>query len=386
MTNETQQFYFDEAGYTGNNLLDPEQPVFVYAGVAMDSEHASELRSETLSRFRINALELKGANLLKRGNGRKAISWLLAESSQYSHVMVANKEYALTGKFFEYIIEPALAQRNSLFYTTGFHKFIATLLHVCHSTADPHVNKALKNFTEMMRSVNPEQLGSVLSPLGHFDQSNPLGMVFAFTLCHQNLIVRELEVMKGSNSVAKWPLELSMTALHWLLASWGEEFKVLDVYCDESKPVQEARHSFDAFIGREDKLYLEFGNLPSPFIGYNLAGPINLVDSKMSSGVQIADVLSSTLAYAYKNPDEETAKEWIDILKDVPANLIIPDMDDIDLKKRRTFVNTKILIELVRRSIEGENLFDEMDEFVLYVEELFPRYVEEVVFPSLEAR
>ena len=72
-----------------------------------------------------------------------------------------------------------------------------------------------------------------------------------------------------------------MTALHWLLASCGEEFEVLEVYCDESKPIQEGHDFFDVFIGRKDKLYLRFGDKPSPSFIYNLAGPINLVDSKV---------------------------------------------------------------------------------------------------------
>ena len=137
MTGKTQTIYFDEAGFTGNNLLDPEQPAFVYAGVAMNKERAARLHSDALSRFRISAQELKGASLLKNVRGRKAISWILAESRQYSHVMVANKEYALCGKFFEQIFEPALSDRNSLFYAIGFHRFIATLLYICNRTGDP---------------------------------------------------------------------------------------------------------------------------------------------------------------------------------------------------------------------------------------------------------
>ena len=384
MTGKTQPLYFDEAGFTGNNLLDTEQPAFVYAGVAMDKEHAERLHRDVLSRFRINAQELKGASLLKNSKGRRAISWLLAESSRYSHVMVANKEYALAGKFFEHIFEPTLSQRNSLFYAIGFHRFIATLLYVCHRAADPNVSSALRNFAEMMRSMNPDQLDSVLSPLEHFDQSDPIGMVLAFALCHESRIKREIEVTRESGSVANWSLELSMTALHWLLASYGEEFEVLEVYCDESKPIQEGHDFFDVFIGREDKLYLRFGDKPNPSFIYNLAGPIKLVDSKASPGVQIADVLSSSLAYAKRNPDEDISKEWIDILKDVPANQIIPEMDDVDLNKEHVFVNSMVLRELVDRSVRGENLFEGMDDFVLSVRALYPRYADEVLSQSLE--
>ena len=381
MTNETQQFYFDEAGYTGNNLLDHGQPFFVYAGVAMKEEHALDIRNETRSRFRLTAQELKGASLIKSMKGRKALSWLLAETSPYSHVMVANKEYALAAKFYEHIFEPALSEGNSLFYATGFHKFIATFLHVCHRAADANVDSVLRNFARMMRNMDSKQLGSVLSPLDQVDQSNPLGMILAFALCHQNRIKREIETMSGSEGIANWPLEMSMTALHWLLASWGEEFDELEVYCDVSQPIHEARDFLDIFIGREDKLYLTFGDQPSPSFVYNLAGPVNLIDSKASPGVQIADVLSSTIAYAHKNPDERHAIEWMDILKDVLANQIVPDKDDIDLTKERAYVNSLILQELVNRSVKGHDLVEGMDQFASISARLFPKYLEEIGLP-----
>ncbi len=384
MNGKAQPLYFDEAGFTGNNLLDPEQPAFVYAGVAMDKEYAAQLHSDALSRFGIDAQELKGANLLKNSKGRRAISWLLAESSRYSYVMVANKEYALAGKFFEHIFEPALAERNSLFYAIGFHRFIATLLYMCNRAADPNVGSTLRNFADMMRSMNPDQLDAVLAPLDQFDQSDPIGMVLAFALCHQSRIKHDIEVMKDSGSLANWSLELSMTALHWLLASCGEEFEVLEVYCDESKPIQEGLDFFDVFIGREDKFYLRFGDKPNPSFIYNLAGPINLVDSKTSPGVQIADVLASSLSYAKRNPDEAISEEWIAILKDVPANQVIPERDDVDLTKEHVYINSMVLRELVDRSVRGKNLFEGMDDFVLSMQALFPRYVDEVLSHSLE--
>ena len=110
-----------------------------------------------------------------------------------------------------------------------------------------------------------------------------------------------------------------MTALHWLLASWGEQFEVLDVYCDNSKPIEAGEEFFRAFVGREDKAYIRLGSRPTPSVIYNLAGPINLVDSRESPGIQIADVLSSSLAYALNHPDAAVSKAWLSLMEDVPA-------------------------------------------------------------------
>ena len=35
MNNTTKMIYLDEAGATGNHLLDPDQPFFVYASVGL---------------------------------------------------------------------------------------------------------------------------------------------------------------------------------------------------------------------------------------------------------------------------------------------------------------------------------------------------------------
>lgn len=305
---QSQTFYFDEAGFTGNNLLDPDQPVFVYAGVAIDGDVASQLHAEALACYGIETQELKGANLVKSPQGRKAISLILENISGYSHVVVANKVYALAGKFSEYIFEPVLANQSSLFYAIDFHKYIATLLYTRFEARNPHVIETLNSFAEMMRNTDVRQFKAVLSPLAHFDQTDPIGHILAFSLCHRKRIetgineMNEMRNVKKFDAVANWTLDLSMTALHWLLASWGEEFEVLEVYCDESKPIRDAKEFFEAFIGREDKVYSLLDDQSSPSIVYNLSGPINLVDSKESHGVQIADVLSSSLTYALKNP------------------------------------------------------------------------------------
>ena len=98
---------------------------------------------------------------------------------------------------------------------------------------------------------------------------------------------------------------------------------------------------------------------------YNLAGPINLVDSRESPGIQIADVLSSSLTYALNHPDSGVSKIWLKLIEDVPANQIIPETKHMDMTQQGAFVNSLVLVELVDRSIRGLNLFVDMPEFVL---------------------
>lgn len=379
MNSRTQTFYFDEAGYTGNNLLDPEQPVFVYAGVAIDNQRASQIHADARARFQINADELKGANLLRHRRGRDAISWILAECTQFSHIVVADKEYTLAGKFFEYICEPVLASQNSLFYSIEFHKFVADFLYCSYKSRDPNATAILTHFAEMMRSMDPEKLENVLSSLDHLDQSNPMGKILLFACCHRNRIEDEIRVLSESGSMGNWSLELSTTALHWLLASWGDEYEVLDVYCDDSKPLQASLSFLKHLIGREDKSYIWIGGRRTPSVIYNLAGPIHLVDSKHYPGIQIADVFSSSLTYALKNRSEEISQEWLSLVDDAIIYNIYPEHTHIDLTQEGAAVNAMVLDELVERSVRGESLFENMSEFISDSKSLYQRYVREVV-------
>jgi hypothetical protein len=71
--------YCDESGFTGENLLSPDQRFFAYGTVAITRAEASALVAKTIRDFRLQGNELKGKNLLKHSGGRKATAALLTE-------------------------------------------------------------------------------------------------------------------------------------------------------------------------------------------------------------------------------------------------------------------------------------------------------------------
>lgn len=62
---------FDEAGNSGENLLDPEQPVFVLAAVCLEESEADSICSTALGCGQ--ATELKFAALRRRPRGQQTI-------------------------------------------------------------------------------------------------------------------------------------------------------------------------------------------------------------------------------------------------------------------------------------------------------------------------
>jgi len=65
--------YLDEAGHTGKHLFDAAQPLFVLAGVWLDTE-TEALTKEAMARaFGENAAERKGSRLIRSSPGRRLI-------------------------------------------------------------------------------------------------------------------------------------------------------------------------------------------------------------------------------------------------------------------------------------------------------------------------
>ena len=374
MSNNTKTIYLDESGATGNHLMDPEQPFFVYASLGLEQDEAFAIHSEMVGRFRIQGPELKGIALTKHRQGREAILWLWREVGQRFKIAVAEKVFALAGKFFEYMFEPPLAKGSSMFYSIEFHKFIANYLYISYISGETDTRKMFKDFEGLMRTHKPEDVEQVLSPLDHLNTSDPLSAMLGFCLCNQNSIKDEIKRLGDQGEGTRWDLELSQTMVHWLLAVWGEEFERLEAYCDQSKPIESNMEMFNHFIGRKDKAYIKLGGGPGASLVYNLSGPIKLVDSKKYPGVQIADVMASSIAYSLKNRGEEFSNQYMELASDSITVAIAAEPEEFQPNQDKGDLNMLVLLELLARSVRGENLFDGMREYILQQNFLMPEF------------
>ena len=376
-----QTVYLDEAGFTGNNLLNPAQPMFVYSAVAMAKDQAAALHSEMVSRFRLRGHELKGSNLVKRRQGREAISWLLERSGEYALVAVYDKRYALAARFYEYIFEPLLANLSTVLYTIEFHKFVASVLYWHFAVRDSGAERLLRDFEVLMRTLDPQQVDAVVEHTCEVDMTGPLGYLLVIALCQREKIKQEIELLRDMEGSPRWELELSVPSVNYLLAAWGEKRGALEVHCDRSKPIQsDLRSDFSVFnqmIGRRDKFYFPVGQRDSPSLVYNLAGPIQLEDSENSPGIQIADVVASSVAYALNNSHDGLSQEWLELAEEMIAVAVGPDSQHIDLSTKGAAINSVVLRELHERSIKDEDLVDGLGEFIRSVALNYPSFVVE---------
>ncbi len=362
-----QTIYCDEAGFTGNNLLDVQQPFFTYAAVAIDPATVKTVIDETIREFGIGGNEVKGQRLLGFNRGRQAISHILGELASHALVSAFHKRYSLASKFFEYIFEPVLAQQNSIFYSAGFHRFISNVIYFEALRSNDEASTALSTFQALVRERDATRV-PVLFPTQGLSRnySEVLRDIETFVVCHQQEIANEIASFATGDPIYSWILDLSVSALFALLTTWGERFDNLVALCDDSKPLRDHREHFDMMIGRTDRAYVTFEGKRQSLI-FNLAEPLQFVRSQDHAGIQVADVFASALGYALKNPTEKVSRDWIGKLENSISEFsVFPDDDLVDLETEKGFVNRAVLRELVDRSVKQASLFDGMPRFIAF--------------------
>jgi hypothetical protein len=359
--------YFDESGFTGNNLLHKQQKYFSYASVVTNDEEAQVLVEHIIRKYQIQNGEIKGGKLVKKVKGRRAIDEIIEALSGRIKVSISDKKYALAGKFFEYIFEPSLQRNSMLFYNSNFHKFVSTILYIELTSRGAMAEELFEDFEKLMRDGDFDGLRALFTATKSPEMSPVLELIFDFAIMNKEAIVEELEGYAGEGA-GKWVLDLTNTALFSILAQWGLEYDELTAYCDNSKPLSEDQDIFNAMIGNENKKFSSVAGIDNP-ITFNLKEPLNLVDSKEVFGVQLADAVAAAFVYACdSNNQDEHALKWRSIIEEVVIyGSVFPDYDHIDLSRLEVQKNFVVLQELVKRSENNQCLLEGMPDFMAYM-------------------
>jgi hypothetical protein len=368
--------YCDESGFSGNNLLDREQEFFVFASLGMESEEACSLVTQAAKDFDLQGNELKGSNLLKTPRGRRAVSFLIKRSASRAKVLVHLKKYALASKFFEYIFEPTFSDCNSLYYQVNFHRFISHVLYCWFVARQESAEQLFEEFSQMMRSLDPNKMvGSFPRDVLLINTDDVINQITLFAFLNRRPVIEELSVIRGNWGEQNWVLDLTMSSLFSLLSLWAEKYEVLEVYCDESKPLKAEVSFLDHMVGREERIRFGWPGGKERLVTFNLARSPKLVDSRQCPGIQIADVVAATLAWTMRNSATKEARRWYEALRAcICEDSILPDEAHLDLTQQEPFVNALILNELVDRSLKKQNLCRGMAEFIAAAHRVYEDY------------
>ena len=357
--------YFDESGHTGENLLKEDQPTFSYSTVEITEIYANSLVEKILNKYPKNTQsgELKATTLLKKEKGQEAILEILEELKDKIKVSVSDKKYALSGKFFEYMIEPIIASKSSIFYSLGFHKYIANVIYISFISNDSLAKELLIRFEKLIRSKKEEDLNHLISLLDEeyqADTSKFFNNILLIIKVHKDIIFEEIK------DLPKWTADLAISALNALFSELGKDGSQLIAYCDNSKPIFEQKDIFTPMLGRTDVInHPLFTNNNEPIrVTYNLK-ELHLSDSKNLKGIQLADIVAGATSYSFKMFDTEENDFMIKVrdilLPNIVYGSIFPDFDEINLEKESVQINAILFEEIVERSKKNVNILENIE-------------------------
>lgn len=287
---------FDESGNTGQDLLNPNQPMFSLASVYLsdaETEEAIDILATQAGQ------EIKFSNLVRSTAGRQRVLSFL--QSPYAKIdkaktYVIHKRYMVVGKIVDLLIEP-LAHRDGLnLYQQGCNIAMTNLYYTCLPTVcgEEEFSDFLGKFVKMIRKKDRHSIMEFYKSCQRMYHSakvpgfkNDLAVIF------KSIEVID-EVLRASDATQ---LDPSVTSFVQHCAAWGSCLGCdFDVVYDESKPIRQKQTLLSLLMAKDE---------PEVQVGYDyrkMVLPLKVTgikfgDSKKVKQLQVADVIAGTSAY-----------------------------------------------------------------------------------------
>ena len=278
-------FRIDESGYTGFDLLNPEQSFQGATAIAISDDEAARLIGEHFPR--LQAPELKYRSLARRpGYHRPLLDLQRAVLTQHKCVTyVCDKRFLLLLMFLDYGVEPYYFERGMDFYEDGQNYSLASLLYTVGPTL-----------------LGKEAFSALLAAFQHAVRAKTQDALRELVLAARRLKWRELPEALGPLVQAS-PECLSAIATPGVttdaamvvLQSLISRMEVMAdgayrVEHDQSKNLLTYHDLLQRYIDHQHEVEFRQSQIAGMKFPLKLSS-ITQVDSKTSPAVQIADVM-----------------------------------------------------------------------------------------------
>jgi hypothetical protein len=295
--NKTVQcFRVDESGYTGFDLLNPDQRFQGAAAIAINDDDASRLIKEYFPN--LQASELKYRSLSRRQSNHDLIlSLQRIILSQYKSVTyVCDKRYLLILMFLDYAVEPFYYERGIDFYEGGQNYAMASLLAVAGASllGQAAFDNLLKAFQIAVKEKTSAAIAALVVAAQETSWQNipealgPLAQ-FAAPEC-LNAILNP-----GVDTDAALVVLQSLISRMEVLADGAYR-----VEHDQSKNLRRYNELLKRFIDHDHDVEFRQTEIASIKFPLKLLD-VTQVDSKKSPAVQLADVMIGAAIEAANN-------------------------------------------------------------------------------------
>lgn len=306
-------YYVDETGFTGEDLLAEDQPIFVQATNDFSDTEAHDLITSCFGG--VGSAELKYSRLARSGRHHdKIIAFIRALAADPMRVgaWVAHKEYALMTLVVDWWMEP-LAYRHGLnLYKDGGNHAMANMLYSCLEGfwSPAFRRKLLLHFQRMFRARTVERYEECRALVEKEKQrvdGDREEILRYFSLSFMLLGYQHV------TGVPERVLDIALTGLVQLGHAWNERHKgPWTVVHDQSSNMAKQKWIWDAYSAAT----LPEARFENP--GTVAQFPMNVVqtrfgDSAQEKQLQVCDVLAGSCAAVLRfdrnNPDDVAYRE-----------------------------------------------------------------------------
>lgn len=280
-----ESFYIDESGYTGYDLLNAEQRFQGATAVAITNGEAAKLIEAYFPK--LQAAELKYHALARRPGYRKPLLELQRDvlTNFKCVTYICDKRFLLILMFLDYAVEPYYYKRGIDFYQDGHNYCLASLLYYTGPTlfGKSAFEALLTSFQCAVRAKTPEklhdlvlaarqlkwdQLPEAMGPLVHADPEC-LSAIAAPSVSTDAAMVVLCALISRMEVMANGPYRVDH---------------------DQSKNLTTYHNLLQGFIDHQQSAVFRQTQITSLSFPLKLTS-VAQVNSKLSSAVQLADVL-----------------------------------------------------------------------------------------------
>ena len=305
MASTSSTIVMDEAGNTGENLLDRTQPVYALAGLNISEEEAQTAVND--ARARTQMPELKFSRLRSSGRGRRNLLALLDALSldpARASLAAAHKTWMLSAKLVDELIEPRMLRISvqPQWYASGDAKRMASVLYERGRRALGNLYDDLAAaFVPLVRDYDASKAKRFLTALRS-----------ARNACRDEELLFVLECMIDTEEALESEfksrtdaLDPAMPSLFVLGGYWSQRLDApFDVLHDDSNTVQRWAHLLELARIRADRLAAGGEVSPSSYVYGEIRidlpvgiQQITFAQSHRDARLQAADIVAGAAAH-----------------------------------------------------------------------------------------
>lgn len=346
-------FRIDESGYTGFDLLNPEQKFQGATAVAITDEDAARLIKEYFPKMQ--APELKYRALSRRAQNHSRLLGLQRDvlTNFKCVTYVCDKRFLLLLMFLDYAVEPFYFERGFNFYEDGQNYSLASLLYTVGPTlldiepfeamqvafqraVKEKTSEALRDLVTATRKTNWTELPEALAPLAQYAAPECLKAIATPGVSTDAALVVLQSLISRMEEIAVGP------------------------YCvehDRSKNLLTYHKLLQRYINHNDDIEFRQSEIARIKFPLKLAS-VTQVDSKTSPAVQLADVMIGAAIEAANTMTGQRTKglnpgDVLSLYADNQLIHLLPSIDFASQKRFRQGTQATEVIDYFARNFGG---------------------------------